>query len=322
MQNSLPSFFLSSSQFLNSQLNCWVMTLNSIKQYKAEGWCLSCNPCIATELNIFPFYVQIWIWSFPALNKQISYVFHMNLQSCMRKLHFYAVSGLSPGWPRRNRIVAPLYLFIDCSSPQPRNPCPDAAGKKGGSGQAGFLIPEWFQFRAHRAEHQPLSLQRIIVILAGLGCWAGSLIFWARAMALWGWHFIFKGISAQSCLKWSITPEIDCKIVLIVNTEISNTIRKLNVCLVMGSMKQDMAQDAHQMKCTKSLFCYYRLALCFILQMEAQSGIKQITLTWCSWPCAIAGIMLLLFLYLQWITQLSAGKLLEALKLWWLVCVF
>lgn len=82
--------------------------------------------------------------SFPALNKQISYIFHMNLQSWMRKLHFYAISDLSLGWPRRNGLVAPFYLFIDYSSSQPCKAFPDAAGKKQGSanGQAGFLICE------------------------------------------------------------------------------------------------------------------------------------------------------------------------------------
>lgn len=177
----------------------------------------------------------------------------------------------------------------------------------------------WLQFRAHRAEYQPLSLQCIIVIVAGLGCWAGSLIFWARAVGLWDWHFIFKDISAQSCLKWSITPEIDYKTVFNSKHRNKKYHKILNVCPVMGSIKHDMAWDAHRMTCNKSLLFSDRLALCFILQMVAQSGIRWITLTWCSWPCAIAGIMPLLFLYLQWITQLSAGKLLITLKLWWLV---
>lgn len=45
---------------------------------------------------------------------------------------------------RRNRLMAPLHLFIDYSSSQPCDAFPDTAGKKGGSanGQAGFLIHE------------------------------------------------------------------------------------------------------------------------------------------------------------------------------------
>lgn len=213
MQNALPSFFLSSSQFLNSQLNCWVMTLKSIKQHR--GLVLVMQTLHSPRIDHIPILCTNMNWIFPILNKQISYVFYMNLQSCRRKLHFYAISDLSLGWPRRNRdLWLPFICSLIIHLPRHVMHSQTLLGRREAVQVARqvFWSMRWFQFRAHRAEYQPLSLQCIIVIVLGLGCWAGSLIFWARAVGLWDWLFIFKDISTE-LLKWSITPEIDYKIV-------------------------------------------------------------------------------------------------------------
>lgn len=62
----------------------------------------------------------------------------------MRKLSFYIISkpDLFPGWPRRNKLIACLYLLIYYSSSEPCNAFQDAAGKKSVSANcwAGFLV--------------------------------------------------------------------------------------------------------------------------------------------------------------------------------------
>ena len=134
----------------------------------------------------------------------------------MRKLHFYTISkpDLFPGWPRRNRLTARLYLLIYYSSSEPCNTFPDAVGKEwvSANGQAGLLVGDVLAVQTIH-DWAPAPFLTVCNCDCCRTCWASSLIWWARAGGLWDWFCIFKGISAQNCVKWSIAPEYDCKIV-------------------------------------------------------------------------------------------------------------